>query len=465
MDKEITVSKTHGRAKGERRYLGIDVGGTKVLAALVGESGMIVAGERCRTPRDGGPDPIIAAIETAIDDVLTGTGTDVADLTAIGIAIPGVVDPDEGRVVVTPNMGLTGVAIGPHLSKRYDAPIAVGNDGNFGALGEQWLGSGRGAKSVLSICVGTGIGCGIVHGGELWRGAREAAGEIGHIVMEIGGPRCGCGNHGCFEALAGRTAVERDLRDAIEKGRTSILSELAEGDLSVIRSGMIRRALEAGDELVVEVMRRASEIIGYACLTVRHLIDPEVIVLGGGVIEACGAFMMPIIEDIVGDDKLPGAREGGRVVLSALGDDAVVLGAVAMARTQAGRSPFEQQYAVKPTYAEMSREGPGEIAVGGKTFNRDFYITVNGKARKRKKSSVQNDEPMIAARELAKVCEGGPAVLFVGTGKSDEWKLSDDAREYLDRRTIAYEELPTTDAMKAYNKSKHRKAALIRVGK
>jgi len=459
------VSKKHEKTERERRYLGIDVGGTKVLAALVAESGMIVARERCRTPRDSGPEPILVAIETAIDDLLNGTKTNVQDLTAIGIAIPGVVDPDEARVVVTPNMGLTGTAIGPHLSERYDVPIAVGNDGNLGALGERWLGSGRDATSVLSMCVGTGIGCGIVHGGELWRGAREAAGEIGHIVMEIGGPLCGCGNHGCFEALAGRAAIERDLRAAIEGGRTSILPELAEGDLSVIRSSTIRRALEAGDELVGEVMQRASEIIGYACLTVRHLLDPEVIVLGGGVIEACSGFMMPIIEEVVGSDKLPGARQGGRVLLSALGDDAVVLGAVALARQQTGRSPFDKQFAVKPTYAEISQQGPDEVAIGEKAFKRDFYVTVNGKARKRKKSFVQDDEPVIAARELEKVCEGGPAVLFVGTGKSDKRKLGGDARRYLDGRAIAYEELPTADAIKAYNKSKHRKAALIRLGK
>ena len=121
-------------------------------------------------------------------------------------------------------MSLTGVAIGAHLEGRFHVPVAVGNDGNLGTLGETWLGSAREARSALGIWVGTGIGAGLVQKGKLWRGARESAGEIGHIVMQIGGPKCGCGNRGCLEALASRTAIERDIRDALAAGRTSVLT-------------------------------------------------------------------------------------------------------------------------------------------------------------------------------------------------------------------------------------------------
>ena len=129
---------------------------------------------------------------------------------------------------------------------------------------------------------------------------------MGHIVMQIGGPVCGCGNYGCLEALASRTAIERDIRAALAAGRTSKLTEISGGDLSVIRSGAIRKALKADDPLVTGIVHRASETLGYACLTVRHLIDPEVIVLGGGLIEACSEYMMPTLENIVGSDRLPG---------------------------------------------------------------------------------------------------------------------------------------------------------------
>ena len=175
----------------------------------------------------------------------------------------------------------------------------------------------------MAILVGTGIGGGFVQKGKLWRGRGSRPAKSATSSCRSAARKCGCGNRGCLEALASRSAIERDIRAGIAAGRQSVLSELCGGDLSVIRSGAIRKALVAEDSLVSDVVRRASEVLGYACLTVRHLIDPEVIVLGGGVIEACSDFMMPIVENIVGSDRLPGARDGGRVLLSALGDDAV----------------------------------------------------------------------------------------------------------------------------------------------
>ena len=244
--------------------------------------------------------------------------------------------------------------------------------------------------------------------GRLWRGDRESAGEIGHMLMQIGGPKCGCGGHGCFEALASRTAIERDLREAIAGGRKSVLTELAGGDLSVIRSGMIRKALEVEDELVTEVLHRAAEVLGHACVNIRHLIDPEAIVLGGGVIEACSDFIMPIVENVVGLDPLPGARDGGRVLLSALGDDAVVLGAVAAARKLVGRSPFKKRFHVKPKYPDIRRVGYGEITVGRKTYSRDIYIYVNGKAKRRDKKLAKEHSRLRSHRRPERVGKGVP---------------------------------------------------------
>lgn len=449
-----------------RLYLGVDIGGTKVQSSLVWESGEIIGREKCPTPRKGGPERVVAAIEKCMDDMVRKGGISPGDLTAIGIAVPGVVDPDRGLVVVAPNMKLTGVDLGALLTARFKLPIVIGNDGNFGALGETWLGSARNARSALYICVGTGIGSGLVQRGKLWRGDREAAGEIGHMIMQLGGPKCGCGAHGCFEALASRTAIERDLRDAIAAGRKSVLTELAGGDLSVIRSGMVRKALDVEDELVCEVMRRAAEVLGYACLNVRHLIDPQAIVLGGGVVEACSDFIMPIVENIVGLDTMPGARDGGHVLLSALGDDAVVLGAVAAARKLVGRSPFKKRYLIKPVYQKISGRRAGEIVVGDTTYHRDISISVGGKVKKRDEDQAKQQygsAHMIGPKELEKVCRGGPEVLFVGTGKSGKIELTDEARRFLAQRSIRCEVLPTAKVIESYNTSKLRKAALIHV--
>ncbi len=450
----------------ERLYLGVDVGGTKVLAAVVSESGEIVQRQRRPTPRTGGPEQVLAVMEAVMADVMQEAKVESSRLTAIGVAVPGVVDPDAARVIVTPNMSLTGVALGAHLESCFHVPVAVGNDGNLGTLGESWLGSARKARSAIGSWVGTGIGAGLVQRGKLWRGARESAGEIGHIVMQIGGPKCGCGNLGCLEALASRSAIERDIRQALASGRASLLGELAGGDLSVIRSGAIRKALKAEDALVSEVVRHASEVLGYACLTVRHLVDPEVIVLGGGLIEAWCVFMMPIIENVVGCDRLPGARQAGRVLLSALGDDAVMLGAVALARKRSGRNPFKKRFAVRPAYFEISRVDFGEVEIGGKCYTHDVYIPVGGKVKARDKSLAKKnygDAHVVGPKELELVCKGGPEVLFVGTGKEGKGQLTDDARRYLAQRAIHCEVLPSAELAAAYNKSKQRKAALIHV--
>lgn len=450
----------------DRLYLGVDVGGTKVQVCVVRESGAVVERERRATPRTGGPEQVLAAIEGAMEDAMKKAKIEPRALTAIGIAIPGVVDPDAARVIVTPNMSLTGVAIGAHLENHFHVPVAVGNDGNLGTLGEAWLGSARRASSAVGIFVGTGIGAGFVQKGKLWRGARESAGEIGHIVVQINGPQCGCGNYGCLEALASRTAIERDIREALQAGRTSVLTDLCGDDLSVIRSGPLRKALKAQDPLVTEVLHRTSEVLGLGCLTVRHLIDPEVIVFGGGLIEACSEFMMPIIENIVGSDRLPGAREGGRVLLSALGDDAVVLGAVALARRMIGRTPFKKRFAIKPKYPVIDRFAFGEIVVGRKTYTHDVYISVYGKVKTRDKSTAKKQygtSHTLGPKELEQICKGGPEVLFVGSGKEGQVQLAEEAVRYMSQRAIRCEVAPTREAIVAYNKSKERKAALMHV--
>jgi glucokinase len=454
-------------AKQSNVYLGVDVGGTKIQAALVEASGMVLRRQKCVTPRGGGPEPVIEAIEDAIRELLAKDGrADAKHLAAIGIAIPGVVDPDKGKVIVTPNMELSGVPIGARFRKTFDAPVAVGNDCNLGTLGERWLGAARGAESVVGILVGTGIGGGFVQGSRMWRGAREAAMEIGHMVMQINGPACGCGNRGCFEALASRTAIERDLREAVAAGRTTVLTELVEGNLDLIRSSILREALERDDALVKEVLGRASEVLGHACLTVRHLIDPEVVVLGGGVVEACGEFVMPIVEKIVAEDRLPGARQCGGVFVSALGDDAVVLGAVALARLQSGEDPFKKD-AAPPLYPEITISKSGKCKIREKSFDSDFLVTVAGKAKSQK---VPLGEPAagdalapLAPGHLARACGGGPEVLFLGTGSSDALALTQHALDFLRLRAIECHAMPTPKAVEAYNKSTQRKAALMRV--
>lgn len=448
-----------------RWYLGIDIGGTKILAALADETGTIAARLRTSTPRTGPPEEVLAAVAGLVDRLLGQARLRPQRLRAMGIAVPGVVDPKKGYVVVTPNMNLSGVEIVPWLTSRYHVPVALGNDCNLGTLGEAWLGAARRARSAFGMFVGTGIGGGFVRKGKLWRGAREAAGEIGHIVMQPqGGLRCGCGNTGCLETLASRSAIENQIRAAVAAGRSTLLSQLLEGDLQIIRSRAIRQALDAQDPLTCEVVRQAAEILGRACLTIRHLLDPERIVLGGGLVEACSDFLMPIVEDVVASDQLPGTRPGGQVFLSALGDDAVVLGAVALARMTVGRSPFQKKYEVAPAYPKLVLRDDGTLTARGKAHRRDVVITADAVLQKRKKRfGTPECASLVTAEELEDLCSGGPEVFFLGAGSSDTVRLTDEAQHFLRRRGITLCALPTPQAVAAYNRCKQRRAALLRL--
>ena len=452
------------RANAKKKLLvGVDVGGTKILAALVKQAGKVIERERISTPQNARPAAVVTAIVKTIRSLLDKAGVSLKDVAAIGLAIPGVVDPEAGRVVVTPNMNLTGLDIVKAIRKRLNVPVTLGNDVNLGTLGEKWLGAARNASSAVGVFVGTGIGGGVIVDGRLLRGFRESAGEVGHLVMEIGGPKCGCGSRGCFEAIASRTAIDRNIRAAIAAGKKSIISELVPGKRSLIRSGAIRKALAADDKVVVGAVRAAAEVIGHACLSIRHLLDPEVIVLGGGVIEACGQFMLPIIEKIVEADPLTGARPGGRIVESALGDDAVVWGAVALAQQSIGLDPFRKRKA--PGYPKVKVRRNGQVEIGRKTFAAAVFVNGSGEVGQFKKSDDKADGGAdtgpLAPRSLQRVCEGTPEVLFLGARQAGKTKLPPAAATFLHFRRVEPHVLPLRKAVKAYNACKQRKAILL----
>jgi len=322
------------------------------------------------------------------------------------------------------------------------------------------------ADSAVGIFVGTGIGGGIIIDGKLLLGHRGAAGEVGHMAIQKDGPRCGCGSRGCLEALASRTAIERDLRAGVAAGRRTLLPELCQGNLSVIRSSVLKRALTENDDLVREVVTAAAETLGAACLQIRHLLDPEVIVLGGGVIEACKFFILPIVQAAGASDPRVGTHSGGKVVGSTRGDDAVVLGAVALAQQEEGRDPLAKSRKAQRQYPVLGDLTAESITVGQKTYDEDVFIRVNGKAGRRAKvrDKTQILSPQhIGLTELKSVCKGRPSILIIGTGHAGTASLTKEAEDFLLRRGITYEMLPTPEAVKTYNAVKGRKAALIHV--
>lgn len=313
--------------------LGIDLGGTKILAAVVDEAGHVIGAAKKKTKGDRGVDAVIARIADTAMAAIKKSHLDMDAIQAIGIGAPGVADHRTGVVEFAPNLpDWTNIPLGPRLQQLLGIPVFVENDVNAGTFGEAAVGAGRGFDSVVGVFPGTGIGGGIVLDGKLWRGARNAAAEIGHMVVQIDGPQCGCGRRGCIEALAARTAIERDIWGEIRGGRPSVITELVD-EGGPVRSGVIASALGGGDAVVLDVMERASYHLGVFTAALVNALDPECIIYGGGLVEACSSFMMPIIRETtyrylirpVDPEQLP-------ILVAALGDNANIIGSAMLAQ-------------------------------------------------------------------------------------------------------------------------------------
>jgi len=317
-------------------FVVVDVGGTKVLAAVTDSHGKILARRKEKTERKDKL-KLVEQVSGAIETALKEAGAKSFELRGLALGVPGVVETGSGYVVLTPNAPLSKTPLGEMMHSRWNVPVIVGNDVNLGVVGETWRGAGRGAQSAFGIFVGTGIGGGLVLNGQLIEGFRGLGGEIGHLMVPLGADEIAGmleKKHTFLEDLCSRTAIENQLRHAIvHEGKKSVLTDiLGDKKLERIRSGALREALKQGDPLVEDVMRRASYLLGLATASVLHVVDPEVIIFGGGVVEACGKWMLPLIEKTARKVAMPGTGKELRIVQSTLGDDAILLGGVALLR-------------------------------------------------------------------------------------------------------------------------------------
>ena len=315
-------------------YIGIDIGGTKIAAAIVSEKGKILARVKEPTPPHARPQTILKVLRTTLKNLLSEAGISKKQICGIGIGVPGLVNPGGTEILRTPNIALTHFPLARALKKTFSVPILLGNDVNVGLLGEHWLGVGRGKKDIVSLFLGTGVGGGIIAHGQLLTGAKGFAAELGHMTMDIHGPLCHCGNHGCLEALTSRWAIERDIRQAIKRGEKTLISELTNGKLATIKSKTLKKALNKHDAVTTKIMRKVAKTIGSACISLKHILNPELIILGGGVIEACGDFILPIVQKEIKRDPFFAKIDPCRIANARLTDDAVILGAVALVKHQ-----------------------------------------------------------------------------------------------------------------------------------
>jgi glucokinase len=311
--------------------LGFDLGGTKVSAAVFDADGKIIGRGRDKTKAWRDSDEVFETVVRVGNEALAGAGVEASHLSAIGIGSPGPLDPDTGYIIHSANLGFENFPLGPKLSERFGCSVVVSNDVSAGVYGEFKAGAARGATDAFGIFVGTGIGGGIIVGGRLYNGFSKNAGEIGHMIIKAGGPRCGCGNRGCLEALASRKAMTRDIAKAIKRGSKTKLKKLLGKNMSAIPSSALKEAYDAGDKVTVEVVRRAAKYIGIGIGSLVNVLGPQVVILGGGVIEALGNDIIERIDASARAVAFEVAAKDMKIVQAELGDDAGVTGAALLA--------------------------------------------------------------------------------------------------------------------------------------
>lgn len=315
-------------------FVGVDLGGTKILSGVFDAGLNCIGRAKVSTKPDRGAEEVIKRIARCVRDAVDECDRDLKQVKAVGIGAPGTIDAAAGRVIFAPNLKWEDVPLKKSLEKELGLPVFVENDANAAVLGIYETELGSKPRNVIGIFLGTGVGGGIILDGKLFPGFTGTAGEIGHMVLQVGGPKCGCGNQGCFEALASRTAIFRKLSEAVASGKKTILTESLGSDLAGLRSGDLRKAIKKGDKLVETVIEEAAEYTGIAVANLVNIFNPQVVVLGGGVIDALGDDMMAVILETARDYGISGAMKGVDIVASKKGDDAGINGAAVIARRQ-----------------------------------------------------------------------------------------------------------------------------------
>ncbi|MCA1754708.1 MAG: ROK family protein [Spirochaeta sp.] len=311
------------------RYLmGFDMGATKMLCAVLDDTYNVIAKNKVKT-KGSGNDEIFSTICRCIDECLAKLPSDAPHLDGIGIACPGPIDEVNGIVRSAPNVGVAEFPLRRLLEERYAVPVLLENDVNAGVFGELVAGAARGKQHVIGLFPGTGLGGGIIMNGELYAGATGGAGEIGHMTVQSDGRLCGCGGYGCLEALASRSAIAKDAVAAAAGGDAPALYAEVGTDLKKVTSGVLRRAIDGGDVVVKRMVERAAYFLGVGMANCVNIFNPELIVIGGGLVEKFGSEYLGVAEGVMRERAMSSLADTVVVAAAELGDYAAVIGAAA----------------------------------------------------------------------------------------------------------------------------------------
>lgn len=311
--------------------LAVDLGGTQIRAARCTPDGQMEERVAIPTLAHEGPDRVLDRIRQAIRSVWPNRG----EVAALALSAPGPVDARTGVVRFAPNIpGWKDVPL-RDLMADFGVPAFVANDANLAALGEFRFGAGRGVRDLIYLTISTGIGGGIIIDGRLFEGGQGLGGEVGHMVVEPDGPQCGCGGHGCLEAVASGTAIAREARAAVEQGTPSLLSQMIPHPQAITAREVVEAARQ-GDHLGLHILERAGRYIGLALVSLMYLFNPALFILGGSVAIGAGQLLMAPIQRTVRKRSQQVYWENTPITYAALEDDVVLLGALALALERLG---------------------------------------------------------------------------------------------------------------------------------
>jgi glucokinase len=307
----------------------IDLGGTKALAGVVEADGTVRS--RVWLPSrelSGRPVELLDRLAEGAAAAARRAGLPFEAIAAVGLCVPGPLDLSRSVVAIAPNLGWVDLHVREELERRLPhTSVFIDNDVRAAALSEHKLGAGRGSDSMLAVFVGSGVGGGLVVNGSLYHGAHGGAGEIGHLVVRAGGPRCGCGRAGCLEAMAARDAVGRYVIQEVKRGHRTVLTDILQGNLLALTSRDLAIAIAQSDPVAIRAARRSARYTGLAIGGVVNLLDPAVVVIGGGIAEALGQRYVEALTWTARRYTLAGGAHDVPIVASRLGDDAGLLGA------------------------------------------------------------------------------------------------------------------------------------------
>jgi len=326
-------------ARNNKHYIvGVDLGGTNIVAGALPDDGSEVIALRSEpTHADEGADAVIdrivRIIDTVIAETIAQTGATRSDIVGVGVGAPGPLDRQRGIVVTTPNLGWTNFPLRDVVSQRTGLPTRIDNDANCATLGEWWIGAAKGARNVVGMTIGTGIGGGLILDGKLYHGSSDVAGEIGHATIDVTGRLCKCGNYGCLEAYASGPSIAARAREAVAGDEESLLRRMAHGDLEQLTAATVYEAAKLGDDTAIDVVRETARLLGAGIANLLNIFNPDVVVIAGGVTQAGDTLFEPLRKEVRKRAFRP-AVDACRIVPGILPGSAGVVGAVASFKQQ-----------------------------------------------------------------------------------------------------------------------------------